>query len=112
MWRSKAFTFEELANGFDLRKLLGVNCTLQVIHHKGDDRTFANVSAVMPLMKGAKKKPENPLRFFSFEEDMDIPDGTPEWIVKIINEAEEMTGVEPVQEPDFTPEPEDDSVPF
>lgn len=100
MWRGRAFSETELVQGFNLKKLLGVNCTLQVIHNKGEERTFANVSAVMPLMKGKNRKPENPLRFFSFEDGKDIPEGTPEWIAKIINEAEEARGVasEPVPE--------------
>jgi len=54
-WRGKRFTKEEL-EGFDLEKLLGVNCQLQVVHTLSDQgRTFANVQAIVPLGKGMVK---------------------------------------------------------
>lgn len=46
-WRGRKFTPVEL-QGFDLEKLLGVNCQLQVVHNLSDDgRTWANVQAVI-----------------------------------------------------------------
>ncbi len=55
-WRGKPFTADEL-KGFDIEKLVGVNCLLSVIHKEGTTagRTFANVASVMPLMKGMGK---------------------------------------------------------
>jgi hypothetical protein len=54
-WRGRKFTAEEL-EGFDLEKLIGVNCQIQVVHDLADDgRTWANVSAVVPLGKGMTK---------------------------------------------------------
>jgi hypothetical protein len=86
-WRGRNFTPAELEK-FDLTKLLGVNCTLQIMHNNVDDKTYANVAAVVPLQKHLEKKePENPLKYFSFEEGRDIPDGVPEWIVKIIHNS-------------------------
>src|SRR5688572_23597028 len=32
-WRGRAFTDDELKNGFDVEKLIGVNCNLQIIHN-------------------------------------------------------------------------------
>jgi hypothetical protein len=50
-WRSRKFSEEELS-GFDLEKLLGVNCQLQVVHTLSDDgRTFANVQAIVGVNK-------------------------------------------------------------
>lgn len=47
-WRGRKFTEQEL-DGFDLEKLLGVNCQLQVIHNITDSgKTFANVQAIVP----------------------------------------------------------------
>ncbi len=47
-WRSRTFTEPELA-GFDLEKLLGVNCQVLVAHEPGDDGSvFANVMSVLP----------------------------------------------------------------
>ena len=54
-WRGKKFTPEE-KRGFDVEKLIGVNCQLQVVHNINDDgKTFANVQAVVPLGKGMAK---------------------------------------------------------
>lgn len=63
-WRSKKFTDAELDGGFDLEKVLGVNCQLQAIHEPGGDgETYANVSAVLPARKGvAKLAPVNYVR--------------------------------------------------
>ena len=47
-WRGRKFSEQELA-GFDLEKLLGVNCQLQVIHNITDDgKTYDNVQAIVP----------------------------------------------------------------
>jgi len=54
-WRGKKFTAQEL-KGWDLEKLLGVNCQVQVVHKPGDEgRVWANVQAVVPAAKGAVK---------------------------------------------------------
>lgn len=55
-WRGRAFTDDEL-RGFDVEKLIGVNCLLNVVHRKSADgtKTYANVVSVMPMMKGMPK---------------------------------------------------------
>lgn len=51
-WRGRKFTEEEL-QGFDLEKLIGVNCQVQIVHNLGDEgQVYANVQAVVPLGKG------------------------------------------------------------
>ena len=54
-WRGKAFTPEEL-QGFDVEKVMGAPCLLQIIHNaRPDGKVFANVENVMPLPKGFAK---------------------------------------------------------
>jgi len=55
-WRGKQFTPEEL-QGFDLEKVIGAPCLLQVLHNRSQDgqRVFANVDNIMPLPKGFPK---------------------------------------------------------
>lgn len=53
-WRGRKFSAEEL-DGFDLEKLLGVNCQVQVIHNITDKGTYANVQAVVPAPRNAMK---------------------------------------------------------
>ena len=53
-WRGRPFTEAELKS-FDLEVLLGVNCLLNVVQNPKDGKTYANVTAVMPLKKGMEK---------------------------------------------------------
>jgi hypothetical protein len=92
-WRGVGFTEKEL-DGFDLLKLLSVNCQIQIIHNKTDKGTYANIAAIFPLPKEQWSEPENPLRSFSFNDDHKIPDGCPEWIEKIIHASEEWQKIE------------------
>jgi len=50
-WRGRAFTEEEL-HGFDLEKVLGVNCQINVVHATKDKKTYANIASIVPLAKG------------------------------------------------------------
>jgi hypothetical protein len=52
-WRGKKFTHDE-EMGFDVEKLIGANCLVNVQHNASGDRTYANVVAVAPLIKGMK----------------------------------------------------------
>jgi hypothetical protein len=53
-WRGRPFTREE-EMGFDVEKLIGANCLLNVTHKQAGDRTYANVVSIMPLVKGMPK---------------------------------------------------------
>jgi len=56
-WRGKPFTAAEL-KGFDLESVIGANCLLNVVHRASQSdasRIYANVAAVMPLLKGMTK---------------------------------------------------------
>lgn len=53
-WRNKKFAPEELGEGgFNIKKVLGTDCTLTIVHKDGNEgNTFANVQAVSAVMKG------------------------------------------------------------
>jgi hypothetical protein len=93
-WRGRAFTSEELA-GFDLQKVIGKPCQIQVIHKIIGEKTYANITAIMPLAKGQEAiAPENPVRFYSINDDRDyIPEGTPDWIADIIKGSDEWSSL-------------------
>jgi hypothetical protein len=86
-WRGKKFTTEELA-GFELSKVLGQYCTVQVVHD--ETGKYANVQTIMAF-KGNKPEPVNPDLVFDIDQpDMQIFDtlsdnlkgkitNTPEW---------------------------------
>ncbi len=53
-WRGKKFTPEEL-DGFDVEKLIGVNCTLNIIDEPKDDGSMRQkISAIMSKMPQAQ----------------------------------------------------------
>lgn len=123
-WRGRDFTPEEL-KAFDLKKVLMANCMLNVIHNKGTgknaNKTYANVAGVSPLAKGmTARKPENPILFFSFAEHPKgaavLPDHMPEWIVKMVKQADEWTDSPPASATKDTgagsSKGPDDDVPF
>lgn len=74
-WRGKNFTDEEI-KGFDLNKVLGAYCQIQVAHNESGNNTYANVDTLMALPKGTTK-PEAVNEAVAF--DIDNPD------VKIFN---------------------------
>jgi len=97
-WRGKAFTNEEL-EGFDIERVLGTPCQMQIVHNEGKDgKTYANIGTVMALPKNtAAPKTENPLTFFSFEgvtKGLPVLPDFPEWIEKIIKDSEEWFRLE------------------
>ena len=99
-WRGKPFTDEEL-NGFDVKNVLGAYCMLGVVHNTANGKTYANVSAILPLPKGmAKPAPVNANLYFDIDtSDLDV---LPEWLQKQVKQSKEMTS-EP--EPQVTQRP-------
>ena len=53
-WRGAKFNEQDLA-GFDMEKLIGANCQLQIIHATDSEgKQWANVQSVVPLSAGMK----------------------------------------------------------
>ncbi len=50
-WRGRKFSEDEL-DAFDLEKLIGAPCQIQIIHTKKDGKTYGNVQACLPLGRG------------------------------------------------------------
>lgn len=53
-WRGRPFTPAE-EGGFDVETIIGAPCMLNIVHETKEGKTYANIKAVMPLMKGASK---------------------------------------------------------
>ena len=67
-WRGKAFTAEEL-QGFDLKKVLGVGCQLQIIHKEGSNgTTYANVETILALPRGRSVPAPREITWFDFDD--------------------------------------------
>lgn len=71
-WRGKDFTDEE-AKGFDVQKLLGAYCMVNVTSSESNGKTYSNVAGLTPLpgaLKNAKPAPVHEHVVF----DLDKPD--------------------------------------
>jgi hypothetical protein len=124
-WRGRAFTKEEL-EGFELSKLVGQPCMVNVIHEEGEDRTYANIASVSQLMKGYNAPPQiTPPVFYEIEQGKnDTYLSLPEWIrekIAACNEwnapvkAQPAGGALPTSDELGNPAPEDEGdseVPF
>lgn len=108
-WRTRDFTAEE-GESFDISKLAGVSCMLNLVHKQKQDKTFYSaLDSVLPL-KGKKLKPENPVVVYGIEEHgLDIPDTLPNWLIEEIKKAPEYQQIlNPAHVPD-QPDNTDDS---
>ena len=89
--RAKKFTNEELEYGFDIFKMLGSNCQLQIEHN---DSGYANIVSVMaiPNLRGTVVA-TSPGKTYEINDDL-IPEYIPQWIQDIIEKSKEYnTGV-------------------
>jgi len=85
-WRGKAFTDDE-AGSFDITKLIGKPCMLNVIHRTSKNGgTYANIAGVTAVPKGMNVPSQvNPSFVFSFDDWNDSKFATfPEWLRKRI----------------------------
>ena len=112
-WRGRPFTEAEL-DGFDIAKLAGAPCLINVAHKQGNNgKTYANVVAVTPLPKGMEKPACFDGALVYDADNTAAFDHLPEWLQKKIDE-------QVIQREDDLPEERtpafagdlDDDVPF
>ena len=101
-WRGKDFTIEE-AKCFDITKLLGVACMLNIIHkpsEKDPTNIYEKIAGVSPMPKGVPCPPQINrtlrLEFDSF--DYDIFNTLPDFIKTKIQSSEEYKKLQMPQE--------------
>lgn len=92
-WRGKGFTEDE-AKAFDITKLLGVACLVNVIHviAKSNGNTYANISSITTLIKGMECPAQiNPTFEFNYTDKFDpqIVESFPEFIKNKIKTSSE-----------------------
>jgi len=88
-WRGKPFTAEEL-QGFELKKLLGASCQLQLIHKENERGTFAVVDSIMALPKGMPKPEAEKTAVFDMDEPetYEVFNTLPRYIQEKVSQAE------------------------
>lgn len=83
-WRGKAFTEEE-RKGFDVSKLLGAPCMVNVVHAEKNGKTYANVSGLGKLPKGVTPPVSEIGLLLYDDEHSGNYDKLPEWLQKKID---------------------------
>jgi hypothetical protein len=101
-WRGTPFADEGIKQ-FDLYNVLGKDCDLGVVHNKVGEKTYANVSSILPTKKGEKAKIANykqatPLLYFDLDKAGQIGfqtdyDSVPKWLQGIIHKSKEWPDV-------------------
>lgn len=84
-WRGKKFADDEQ---FDIFKLIGRACMIQVVHNESNGNTYANVDTIAALPKGMSAPTEtanSPLTFSLDNSTRAEFDALPEWLQKKIN---------------------------
>lgn len=85
-WRGKKFTDAELADGFDMSKLLKQWCSIGITHAEKNGKTYANISSIsklLPEILPATKsiKIHNTPVYFDLDNfDEESYNALPEWI--------------------------------
>ena len=96
-WRGRAFTPEELKR-FDLTNVLGKPAFVNVTHSVKGDRTYANLTSLMPLPKGMPAPTlEGDALWYSIDEpDASVFDKLPAWVQdKIANRVIDQPAAKP-----------------
>lgn len=107
-WRSKDFTEEE-ALAFDITKLLGVPCMINISHKKSADgtKTYDNISAVTPMPRGMDCPPPiNPRLVFEHDSpNMEVLEALPDFIKDKVKSSDEWKArhAAPAPAPNITP---------
>lgn len=117
-WRGKDFTEDE-AKSFDITKLLGAACMLNITHKasKSDaSKVYDQISAITPLPKGVKCDPQiNPNFVLSYDNfDNNIFDKLPDFIKTKMQSSAEFQAIGRPHERNMEPDlvNAEDDLPF
>lgn len=117
-WRGKAFTDEE-ARSFDVSRLLGAYCMVNVTTSESGGKTYSNVAGLTPLpgaLKNAKPDPVHDDVLFNLDEpDMEVFSKFHEKLqdaIKRSPEWAEATGSRHSNKPSSGFDDMDDDIPF
>lgn len=122
-WRGKQLTDVE-ANDFDITKLVGATCMLNIVHKASKDgsKTYANLAGVSPLPKGFKCPDQiNPTRILEYDNwNQELYLSLPDWLADKIASSKEYKAMfdmssTPINTPKIgipTIDDELDSLPF
>lgn len=112
-WRGKAFTAAEIS-GFDLSKVVGAPCLLNIIHEDRNGKTNAKIASISPLPKGMTMSGQiNPSIVYEIEQGRnEVFKALPEWLQKKIELCEEWQHPAAATQAEDAAGGESDDIPF
>lgn len=116
-WRGKDFTDDE-AKAFDVSKLLGAYCMVNVTTSESNGKTYSNVSGLTPIpgaLKNAKPAPVHEVVKFDLDDpDMEVFATFHEKLQEAIKRSPEWVQLQRKGAPTYAPEAEvgEDAIPF
>lgn len=117
-WRGKKFSDEE-AKGFDIQKLLGAYCMVNVTISENGGKTYSNVAGLTPLPGALKSsKPQGVHGFVVFDldkPDMKVFDNFHEKLQEAIKKSPEWKRISGSQDSGYQDEPQEfseEEIPF
>jgi len=113
-WRGRAFTPEELAQGFDVNKLLGAHAFLNLVETEREGRDYTNIASISPLPKGMTK-PEgvNAVQLFDLSApDWAVFEGLGDRLKEQISASPEYKAATQTKPPASSDTFNDDDIPF
>ncbi len=89
-WRGKKFTEDELAT-FDIEKLVGKPCMVNVVHTEKNGKTYANIAGISPVPKGMQVPDQiNPSKVLLYDKwDQDVFDSLPDFLKEKIKSSDQ-----------------------
>jgi len=110
-WRGRKFTDDEL-KAFDVAKLLGVPCMINVVHQEFGDKLYANIANIAPLAKGIPKPAliNKAFEYSIAEHGSNFPDGMFEWVINKVKESPEYQSLASVRDAGGDPDYETSGV--
>jgi len=117
MWRTKDFTREELKDGYDLKKILGVPCIVSVKHN---EKGKAKINKIFKYdLTDELPPPMRKIVYFDFDEyEQPVYDSLSDGTKKLIMKSDEYLAMQGIQESPSTEKSfademrEDNSDPF
>lgn len=117
-WRGRDFTPEEL-KGFDIAKLLGAKCLINIVVDAGKAKAKGNLPGQQPVTPlpsdRVVRETDTPLEEWSVENGKDATyEAFPDWLKATLAECKEWTSSAPVSTPaaPAAGAPDDDDMPF
>ena len=116
-WRGKDFTEDE-AKSFDITKLLGVPCMINIIHKPSKDglKVYEEISGITPIPKGIECPPQyNKTLLLSYDSfDVEVFNKLPDFIRNKMTGSLEYVAIQSPNHTNIEPSTasEDDDLPF